>query len=203
MPEDKDKDQQQADDMTKGQTLAEMEKEVGDGKKKEVVFDSEEPDGNTLDHEVVHSDNLTADVDVKRVTNSQRRLWMLVILAVSILAAGGFFFYSQLEDGNGISIANGDGSVNQTDEVIDGNVDDTDTDNKPKAMFAYAIKAGSSDVQKINISDMSEGTFDANAKVAADTSLNAFQISSDGTVSATRTGAGIVLVNGEDRKSVV
>ena len=74
---------------------------AGDGSKK---TEPKEPassvgagESTEAEHEVTHSDELSVDVNVGKLTGSQKRLWVMVLIGVVVLVAGGFTLYRLLE----------------------------------------------------------------------------------------------------------
>ena len=143
-------------DLDKPQTLAELDamarEKKDDGK---VVMDAENvASSGEPDHEVTHSDEHTVDTNVKRVTNSQRRLWVIVALGSGVLIVGMAIFYTQLEDGSGIGIGAGGGEV-LIEEDGQGH-----SDLLPRGTYAYIASPGQTNYTRYNLDDSTPADID-------------------------------------------
>jgi len=168
--------------------------ESDEKKEKKVMLEDEED----LDHEVTHSDEQTADTDVKKVTKSQRKLWVLVGVAAIMLIFGGVMFYSQLEGDSEIAI----GADGSTEDMIEANKDDT-PDLLPRGTFAFAISPGNSAYKRHNIDDKSDTDIDVGGNLTSGSETLVFQLSSDSLVSATLTSGGIIVKNLEGQQTIL
>lgn len=145
-----------------------------------------------LEHETEHSDDVSVDVDVKKTTGSQKRLWFLVILAVMLMAAGGYGFYTQLESGTASISNNPDASPivdesNQTEEV----------DESLKGEYVYTISSNGTELsaQKIGEGEVSNSvTIAKSGQVSRSPSV---QVSSNGNTVATATNNSISIKRGD------
>lgn len=177
-------------DLDKPQTLAELDAMAREKKDDKVVLeDGDDPSGEAdtnAEHEHTHSDERSAEVDVvKKVTGSQKRLWLLVWFAVIFLVVGGVFFYLQLEDGGEIGVGAGGGPI------IEGGTDEESESAIPKGTYAYVAQAGQSQYTRENLEDQSENQIETGASIS--NARGAFQVSSNSLVSAVDTGSGILV----------
>lgn len=187
---DKKGESTQDNDLDRPQTLAELDAMAREKKDDKVMLDDEESGGNSRDieHEMTHSDELSADVDVKKVTKSQRKLWVLVTIASIMVLIAGIFFYIQLEDGGSVGIgAGGDGTVEDVVEDVPDGV------TVPKGRHGYVAKAGQTSYKRYSFENESAEDIDVGAKIARRN--YAFQMSSNSLVTAVDTGSGIFVKN--------
>ncbi len=191
------KKQEEADkapnDLDKPQTLAELDAMAREKKDDKVMLADD--DGSDAEHEMTHSDQLSADVDVKKVTKSQKKLWVLVFFAVIALMVGGVLFYEQLEDGEGIGIGAGGEGIDTTDG------DDDDESVLPRGTYAYTASPGDSSYKRHNLETSDQSDIGLGGRI---TNKNrSFQLSSNSLVSAVSTGSGISIKNLEEESTVL
>ena len=186
-------DETPANELDKPQTLAELDAMAREKKEEKVMLEDGDGDGEVdqdkdIDHEVTHSDEISVDTDVKKVSGSQRRLWVLVGIASMLLTFGGTMFYLQLEDGGSVGIGAGGSEVVASDTNEEG-----ENDLLPRGTFAYVATPGSSSYKRHKLDDKSQADIDVGASIGESSTSPALQISSNSLVSATHTGSGVVV----------
>ena len=183
-------------DLDKPQTLAELDAMAREKKEDKVTLQDADGDGEPdpsdkeLDHEVSHTDEITVDTDVKKVTGSQRKLWVLVGIACMALTFGGTMFYLQLEDGGSIGVGAGGSEVTVSDLS-----EEEVADLVPRGTFAYVAEPGQSAYKRHKVSEEGQDMIDVGVSIPDASGSLAFQISSNSLVSAVKTTSGIVVKN--------
>lgn len=178
----------QENPLDKPQTLEELEQQAREEKTEDNKVMLEDESGDP-EHEVTHSDELSADTDVKRVTKSQRKLQILVVFAVALLSAGGSFFYFQLEAGQNTGIGGTTGNVKAEDKDPDEVVE------VPRGTFAFAAKIGSDSARQFSLADESVSEFALGASISSNNNSSPLQLSRNSLVRAVRTSSGIYVKN--------
>lgn len=176
------KSQSQQGNADHGQTLAELDNQVRETGDKKGKSDIEA--GKEQEHETVHSDELTADVEVNRITGSQKRLWVIVVIASSLLVSGGVAFYSRVESG-GAGVGSVSNSANPQEETK------AEVVEAVKGEFIYIAHSGQSDYLRYKLEDQSKESIAVGASISKNFGSESFQLSSDGLVAAVRTSDGI------------
>lgn len=136
------------------------------------------------EHEVTHTDELTADVNVNKVSGSQQRLWVMVMIGVVVLAIGGFTLFRQLE-----------GEIPDNTQFVTTTVEEEDPS---RGYVVYALKPGDSNLRDYYVSEQTSEDRGLAQTVAGGRSSGDFQLSSSGQVYAVKTGANSIFTkNGE------